>query len=57
MCSSDLWQAYSRLRAVRSGRIHAVTNSHFVVPGPRMAEAARDILGFLHPEAARSGKR
>ena len=52
-----LWQAYSRLRAVRSGRIHAVTNSHFVVPGPRMAEAARDILGFLHPEAARSGKR
>lgn len=49
-----LWKPYARLKAVRSGGIHAVTNSHFVVPGPRMAEAARDILGFLHPETANS---
>lgn len=47
-----LWRAYGRLKAVRSGRVHAVTNSHFVVPGPRMAEAARDFLGYLHPETA-----
>lgn len=51
-----LWQPYAQLKAVRSGRVHAVTNSHFVVPGPRMAEAARDILEFLHPGALPKGK-
>lgn len=52
-----LWRAYGRLKAVRTGRVHAVTNSHFVVPGPRMAEAAREFLDFLHPGALPKGKR
>lgn len=52
-----LWRVYGRLKAVRSGRVHAVTNSHFVVPGPRMNAAARDFLRYLHPEAAGSGKQ
>jgi iron complex transport system substrate-binding protein len=47
-----LWQPYRRLKAVRTGRVHAVTNSHFVVPGPRMAAAAREFFRYLHPETA-----
>lgn len=52
-----LWKPYGQLRAVRAGRIHAVTASHFVVPGPRMNAAARDFLEFLHPAPARGGSR
>lgn len=52
-----LWKPYGRLKAVRTGRVHAVTAAHFVVPGPRMADAAREFLGFLHPGAAAGGKR
>ncbi len=52
-----LWKPYGRLRAVRAGRVHAVTAAHFVVPGPRMADAAREFLGFLHPGAVAGGKR
>ena len=33
-------------------RIHAVANDIFVVPGPRMAEAAAEFLKLIHPEAA-----
>ncbi len=52
-----LWKPYGQLRAVRAGRVHAVTASHFVVPGPRMNAAARDFLEFLHPALARGGSR
>jgi iron complex transport system substrate-binding protein len=52
-----LWKPYGRLKAVRMGRVHAVTAAHFVVPGPRMADAARGFLRFLHPGAAPGGKR
>ena len=51
-----LWRAHPQLKAVRSGRIHAVTAAHFVVPGPRMGDAARDFLRFLHPEAVTGAK-
>jgi iron complex transport system substrate-binding protein len=44
-----LWSAYPHLRAVRSHRVFAVTSSAFVVPGPRMVEAARAFRDFLHP--------
>lgn len=52
-----LWNQYGRLKAVRAGRVHAVTASHFVVPGPRMAAAAREFLNYLHPEVARDASR
>lgn len=51
-----LWKPYGRLKAVRTGRVHAVTAAHFVVPGPRMADAAREFLDFFHPGAL-PGKR
>jgi iron complex transport system substrate-binding protein len=48
-----LWAPLTRLSAVRSRRLHAVTASYFVVPGPRMTLAAADFLRYLHPEAVR----
>jgi iron complex transport system substrate-binding protein len=47
-----LWRKYPQLRAVRNGRVKAVVADHFVVPGPRMADAAREFLAALHPEVA-----
>jgi iron complex transport system substrate-binding protein len=50
----DLWaRAFPKLPAVREGRVYAVAEDHFVVPGPRVVEAARDLLRMIHPEAGR----
>jgi len=46
-----LWQRYPALKAARSQRVYAVTPDVFVVPGPRVAEAARQLARLLHPEA------
>lgn len=46
-----LWQRYPSLRAVAAGRVHAVAADVFVVPGPRIVEAAREFARLLHPEA------
>jgi iron complex transport system substrate-binding protein len=37
-----LWQRYPALKAVRDGRVFAVASDIFVVPGPRVVEAARE---------------
>ena len=46
-----LWGRHPQLKAVREGRVFAVADDHFVVPGPRMVRAARDFARMLHPEA------
>ena len=48
----DLWRRYPALAAVRAGRVHAVADDIFVVPGPRAADAAQAFARLLHPEAA-----
>jgi iron complex transport system substrate-binding protein len=48
-----LWMKYPMIGAVRSKRVFAVSNDIFVVPGPRMVEAAREFARMLHPEAMR----
>jgi ABC-type Fe3+-hydroxamate transport system substrate-binding protein len=48
-----LWGRYPALAAVRAGRVHAVADDTFVVPGPRVVEAARSFARLLHPEVAR----
>jgi iron complex transport system substrate-binding protein len=50
-----LWGRYPALAAVRSGRVHAVADDIFVVPGPRVAEAARAFARLLHPAVAQRG--
>lgn len=46
----ELWKRHPVLKAVRGNRVYAVANDIFVVPGPRMAEAARAFARMLHPE-------
>lgn len=48
-----LWLAQETLAAVRSGRVYAVADDIFVVPGPRMVDAARALARLIHPEAAK----
>ena len=45
-----LWSRYGNLRAVRTGRVYDIAADHFVVPGPRMVDAAREFRRILHPE-------
>ena len=46
-----LWNRMPVLRAVRTKRVFAVAEDYYVVPGPRMIDAARSFARFLHPEA------
>ena len=45
-----LWNRYPALEAVRSRRVYAVASDIFVVPGPRIVDAAREFARMLHPE-------
>lgn len=47
------WQALSSVPAVRDRRVLVLVGDRFVVPGPRMAGATRDMAQALHPEAFR----
>ena len=46
-----LWRRFPTLAAVKQGRVFAVASDIFVVPGPRVAEAAREFARMFHPEA------
>lgn len=46
-----LWGRYPILAAVRHKKVFAVASDIFVVPGPRMVDAARAFVKLLHPEA------
>ncbi len=50
-----LWQRLPSIAAVRDRRVHAVASDIFVVPGPRIVDAAREFFALLHPEAANQG--
>lgn len=47
----ELWSRYPILSAVKQRRVFAVASDIFVVPGPRVVEAAREFARMLHPEA------
>jgi iron complex transport system substrate-binding protein len=42
-----LWKRQTSVAAARTGGVHAVTSDAFVVPGPRMVEAAETLAGWL----------
>jgi iron complex transport system substrate-binding protein len=46
-----VWQTVSSVPAVRLKRVLPLYGDQFVVPGPRIAQAAEDIARALHPEA------
>jgi iron complex transport system substrate-binding protein len=47
----ELWSRYGSLAAVRGRRVFAVASDLYVIPGPRMSEAARELARMLQPEA------
>lgn len=46
-----LWNRMASIAAVRQRRVHAVASDIFVVPGPRVVDAAKEFFALLHPEA------
>jgi iron complex transport system substrate-binding protein len=48
-----LYAQHKVLRAVERRAVHAIAADVFMVAGPRVAEAAREIARLLHPEAFR----
>ena len=41
------WNALPAVPAVRTGRVHVLVGDRFVIPGPRLVDAARDIAAAL----------
>ena len=46
----NVWAALAGVPAVRDGRIHFLSGSHLVVPGPRLIQGAEEFARALHPE-------
>lgn len=46
----DAWRALGAVPAVRAGRLHLLVGDELVIPGPRVAQAARRLARVLHPE-------
>jgi iron complex transport system substrate-binding protein len=51
--TESLWRQQTLLAAARRGAVHAVTSDAFVVPGPRVVEAAETLAGWLHAAGGR----
>ena len=45
------WHGLPSLPAVRGGRVHLITESYTMRPGPRVTLIARQLASLLHPEA------
>ena len=46
-----VWSSLASIPAVRNRQIHELVGQYFVVPGPRIAQAAEILARTLHPEA------
>ena len=46
-----VWQQLATVPAVRTNRVYFLTGNEFVVPGPRVLEAAERLARVLHPDA------
>jgi iron complex transport system substrate-binding protein len=49
--ADEAWQALASVPAVRNHRVYVLVGDEFVVPGPRVVEAAERIARVVHPEA------
>lgn len=45
-----LWDRVSAVDAVKHHRVFAIAQDYYIVPGPRVIDAARSIFDMLHPE-------
>jgi iron complex transport system substrate-binding protein len=48
-----VWNALPSVPAVRDGRVYLLAGNEFVVPGPRVVDAAAKIADVLHPDRRR----
>ena len=48
---TSLWERLASVSAVKQRRVHAVASDVYVVPGPRVVDAAKAFFEMLHPEA------
>jgi ABC-type Fe3+-hydroxamate transport system substrate-binding protein len=46
-----LWKRASSVAAVKENRVVAIASDMYVVPGPRVVDAARALFAIFHPEA------
>ena len=44
------WQQVAGVKAVRTGRVHAVDEDYAIVPGPRFILLVEDLARLIHPE-------
>jgi iron complex transport system substrate-binding protein len=47
----NLWGRLASVNAVKQHRVYAVASDTYLVPGPRVVEAAKAFFEMLHPEA------
>ncbi len=50
---TKLWRQIPSLPAVQQDRVYSVANDIFVVPGPRVVDAAQSLFEMIHPEASK----
>jgi iron complex transport system substrate-binding protein len=48
---TSLWARLASVNAVKQHRVHAVASDIYVVPGPRVVDAAKAFFEMLHPDA------
>lgn len=48
---TSLWERLASVNAVKQHRVHAVASDIYVVPGPRVVDAAKAFFAMLHPDA------
>lgn len=46
------WMTLEGVRAVRTGRVHVLTEGYAVVPGPRFIQTLEKFAELIHPEAS-----
>lgn len=49
----DPWNVLTAVPAVRNRRVYLLTGSAYVIPGPRLVQAAEGLARVLHPDAFR----
>ena len=47
---TSLWERLASVNAVKQHRVHAVASDIYVVPGPRVVDAAKAFFAMLHPD-------
>lgn len=53
----EFWSAFTRLRAVRNGRLYVTDDRRLTIPGSKVVRTAEALAGMIHPERFEGGGR